>query len=298
MLKTNNFVATLIAHPQNPVLTAEIAIRVREFLSAKSITWLAPEIACDITFQSLQKPSIIEEGLRNLLNGCQLDIIVQKPINRRKKLLVADMDSTIIEQECIDELAESAGIKDRISSITESAMRGELAFEPALRQRVHLLKNLSISVIDEVLQSRITIRSGAKTLVKTMRNHGAYTALISGGFTLFTQKIADLVGFDEHQANRLMEENGRLTGEVRDPILGKEAKLTKMLELCQKLRLNPDETLAVGDGANDLAMLTHAGCGVAFHAKPIVADAAAVKINYADLTGLLYIQGFNQKEFS
>jgi len=298
MSKNNNFVATLVASSQNPVLTAEIVESVCELLRTKAITWLAPEIACDFDFQSLDKADLIERELRKILQSQQLDIIVQNPINRRKKLLVADMDSTIIEQECIDELAESVGIKDEISSITERAMRGELAFEPALRQRVHLLRDLSIRVIEEVLQHRITIRAGAKTLVKTMKNHGAYTALISGGFTLFTQKIAKLVGFDEHQANQLVVENGQLTGKVLDPILGKEAKLAKMLELCKKLRLSLDEALAVGDGANDLAMLTHAGCGVAFHAKPIVAKAAAIKINYADLTGLLYIQGFSQKEFS
>jgi phosphoserine phosphatase len=233
-----------------------------------------------------------EAALRAFFKG---DICVQPVAYRRKKLLVADMDSTMIEQECIDELADFVGKKAFVSEITERAMRGELAFEPALRERVALLKGLPLSVIDEVIRDKITLMAGGKTLIATMKANGAYCALVSGGFTAFTAKIAAILGFDENRGNILLHEKGCLTGLVQAPILGKEAKRAALLEL--SANLHPQETLALGDGANDLDMITVAGLGVAYHAKPKVAEAAKARIDHGDLTSLLFFQGFTQKEW-
>jgi phosphoserine phosphatase len=211
--------------------------------------------------------------------------------------LLADMDSTMIGQECVDELADYAGVKERVAKITERAMRGEIEFEPALRERVALLKGLPVSVIDEVLKTRITPTPGGRALVATMRAHGAYTCLISGGFTLFTSAVAAMLGFDEHRANELVVRDGKLTGEVKEPILGRAAKLATLIELLESVDLDDVDTLAVGDGANDLDMIRAAGLGVAYHAKPAVADAAAARIDYGDLTALLYAQGYRRDEF-
>ncbi|HMJ28665.1 MAG TPA: phosphoserine phosphatase SerB, partial [Xanthobacteraceae bacterium] len=216
---------------------------------------------------------------------------------RRKKLLLADMDSTMIEQECIDELADYAGLKAHVARITERAMRGEIEFEPALRERVALLKGLPVSVVDEVLQKRITPTPGGRELVATMRAHGAYTCLISGGFTLFTGAVARMLGFQEHRANELIVQDGKLTGEVKEPILGRAAKLATLIELRESFDLDDIDTLAVGDGANDLDMIQVAGLGVACHAKPAVAAAAAARIDHGDLTALLYAQGYRRDEF-
>jgi phosphoserine phosphatase len=215
----------------------------------------------------------------------------------RAKLFLADMDSTMIEQECIDELADFVGLKAEVSAITERAMRGEIAFEPALRERVALLKGLPVSVIDEIIEKRLTLSPGARTAVQTMKAHGAYTCLVSGGFTLFTAAIAARIGFDEHRANTLMVANERLTGEVAEPILGREAKRATLIELRDKLGLAPDETMAVGDGANDLDMLQEAGLGVAYCAKPAVAAAAHARIDVPDLTQLLALQGYAPADY-
>jgi phosphoserine phosphatase len=225
-----------------------------------------------------------------------MSIVMQKTYPR-KKLLLADMDSTMIEQECIDELADMVGLKDSVSSITERAMQGEIAFEPALRERVALLRGLPVTVIDTIITDRITLTPGGKTLIATMKANGAYTCLVSGGFTLFTARIAEMLGFDEHRANELIVIDGKLTGEVREPILGKEAKRATLIELREKLGLAHEDTLAVGDGANDLAMIGEAGLGVAFHAKPAVAEAADARIDHGDLTALLYLQGYRENEF-
>ena len=223
--------------------------------------------------------------------------MVQPQIDRRKKLFLADMDSTMIGQECIDELADFAGLKTHVAAITERAMRGEIAFEPALRERVALLKGLAVGVIDEVLKQRITLTPGGRELVATMRAHGAYTCLISGGFTLFTQAVAAMTGFQENRANELKVQDGKLTGEVAEPILGRAAKLATLIELREAFDLDNLDTLAVGDGANDLGMIEAAGLGVAYHAKPAVAAAAAARIDHGDLTALLYAQGYRREEF-
>jgi phosphoserine phosphatase len=226
-----------------------------------------------------------------------IDIVVQPEANRRKKLFLADMDSTMIDQECIDELADFAGLKAHVAGITERAMRGDIEFEPALRERVALLRGLPVSAIHEVLKTRITATPGGRELVMTMRAHGAYTCLISGGFTLFTRAVAAEIGFQENRANELLTGDGKLTGEVREPILGRAAKLATLIELREAFDLDDIDTLVIGDGANDLGMIEAAGLGVAYHAKPAVAAAAAARIDHGDLTALLYAQGYRRDEF-
>jgi len=226
-------------------------------------------------------------------------VVIQPHDGRRKRLLVADMDSTMIAQECIDELADYAGFKSRVAAITERAMRGEIAFEPALRERVALLKGLPAAVIDEVIAERIKLMPGGPTLVATMRANGAYTCVVSGGFTAFTTSIAATIGFDEQRANTLLTDAaGRLTGEVAEPIVGREAKFDTLLALRQRLHLTHEQTLAVGDGANDIPMVKAAGLGVAFHGKPAIREAAPTAcIDHGDLTALLYAQGYRREEF-
>jgi phosphoserine phosphatase len=216
--------------------------------------------------------------------------------HRRKKLLVADMDSTIIPVECIDEVADFAGVRERVEAITERAMRGELVFEDALRERVALINGLPEAKLQAVHDARITLTPGARALVRTMRAHGAHTALVSGGFTFFTERVAAAAGFDFHQANRLLSARGRLTGRVAEPVLGRAAKLEALTRLAAERGLALGDALTVGDGANDLAMIEAAGLGVAFRAKPIVAERANASIVHGDLTALLYLQGYSAEE--
>ena len=223
---------------------------------------------------------------------------MQEVSGRRKQILIADMDSTMIDQECIDELADEVGIKAEVAAITARSMNGEIAFEPALRERVALLKGLDMAVIAKIIERRITLAAGAVALVRTMRSHGAWTALVSGGFDVFTGPIAAKIGFDEQRANRLVEANGRLAGAVAEPILGRAAKADALTEIATRLGLSVADAIAVGDGANDLDMLQLAGTGVALHAKPVVAAAAKVRIDHGDLTSLLYIQGYSHQEFA
>ena len=293
-------VATLICNPQAPALATAMVERARSVLPhAAPARWLAPEIAADIAFAG-EAPFDRAKTLATLgeaLDGAPVDIVVQPAEGRRKALFVADMDSTIIGQECIDELADLVGLKARVSAITERAMRGEIAFEPALRERVALLAGLDASVVADVIKNRITLTPGAKTLVRTMRANGAYTALVSGGFTAFTGVIADMVGFHENRANVLIAENGKFAGRVQDPILGADAKLASLRQLRDDRALAETATLAAGDGANDLPMLCAAGLGVAFHAKPAVAAAASARIDHGDLTAVLFAQGYARDEF-
>jgi phosphoserine phosphatase len=222
---------------------------------------------------------------------------VQPVAARRKKVLIADMDSTMIDQECIDELADEIGIKPHVAAITARAMNGEIAFEPALRERVLLLRGLPASVIASVVEKRITLASGGCTLVATMKRHGAFTALVSGGFTAFTNPVARMLGFDDSVANRLIVEDGRLAGTVAEPILGRQAKADALRAIIARLGLDAADVIAVGDGANDLDMIRLAGTGVALHAKPAVAAEAGIRIDHADLTALLYLQGYRASEF-
>jgi len=297
-----SLVATLICNPADPALDSTVVDGARAILpSPGAAQWLFHEVAVDIPFSG-QIPfegrdiRQIENRLREARGDLPIDIVVQPQAFRRKKLFLADMDSTMIGQECIDELADFAGLKAHVAGITERAMRGEIEFEPALRERVALLKGMPVSVVDEVLAKRITPTPGGRELVMTMRAHGAYTCLISGGFTLFTNAVAAMIGFEENRANELLVADGKLTGEVREPILGRAAKLATLIELRESFDLDNLDTLVVGDGANDLGMIQDAGLGVAYRAKPAVA-AAAARIDHGDLTALLYAQGYRRDEF-
>jgi phosphoserine phosphatase len=297
-----SLVATLICNPADPALDSTVIDGFRAILPGDNeMHWLSDGVAADILFASdtngIADQRALADRLRAARRDMPIDVVVQPVLGRRKKLFLADMDSTMIGQECIDELADFAGLKAHVAAITERAMRGEIEFEPALRERVALLKDLSVGVVDEVLAERITLTPGGRALVQTMRAHGAYTCLVSGGFTLFTAKVAELVGFQEHRANELHVADSKLTGTVAEPILGKAAKLATLVELREAASLDNLDTLAVGDGANDLAMIQDAGLGIAFHAKPAVAVAAHGRIDFGDLSALLYAQGYRRGEF-
>jgi len=292
-------VATLISNPARPVLDAAALDAARAALpDAQAPRWLDAGIAADIPFTPDAADMATADRVRAVLGNAPIDVVVQPLTMRRKRLLVADMDSTMIGQECIDELADYAGLKAHVAAITERAMRGEIAFEPALRERVALLKGLPVATVDDVIAKRITLTPGARILVATMRANGAYSCLVSGGFTLFTGRVAVLIGFDEHRGNTLIVEDGRLAGRVEEPILGRDAKRTTLIELRNRLGLSPQDTLAAGDGANDIPMIEAAGLGVAYRAKPLVAGAAHARIEHGDLTALLYLQGYARRDFA
>lgn len=257
--------------------------------------WLADGVACDIAFGGMTAHDA-ETVARSALDGRKVDVVGQRAAGRRKQLLIADMESTIIENEMLDELAAAAGIGAAIADITARAMAGELDFEGAIRARVKMLEGLDESALKDALAA-IRITPGAADLVATMRANGAYCALVSGGFLFFTGWVRDRLGFDYDQANRLAIADGRLTGTVDEPILGRDAKREALLRLSAERGLSPEAAITVGDGANDLAMLETAGTGVAFRAKPIVAERAKARIDHGDLTALLYIQGYRREEF-
>ena len=254
--------------------------------------WLAEGEALEVP------PFIGQEEFLSAIADLPIDANIVPVANRRKRLLIADMDSTMIQQECIDELGVMAGIGDHIKAITLRAMKGELDFEGALKERVKLLKGLDFGIIDKILAERITLMPGGRTLIATMKANGAHTALVSGGFTPFTSKVAAMLGFDENQANELIVADGQLTGEVGYPILGQQAKLDALRRISAQMGISTADALAVGDGANDLAMLGEAGMGVALHAKPQVQEAARFRVNHGDLTALLYLQGYMKEEFA
>ena len=257
--------------------------------------WLSPDEAAEFPVNTL--PANLDQ-VRADVAPMGVDLNGVSMAGRRKQVLIADMDSTMVEQECIDELAAEAGVGDRVADITARAMNGEIEFEDAINERVGLLKGLPVNVIDKVLNDRITLAPGAKTLVSTMKAQGAHTVLVSGGFTQFTDRIAEHLGFDETRANSLLDADGLLTGKVARPILGREAKVRALDEVTARHGLTPSDAIAVGDGANDLGMLDRAGLGVALHAKPSVAAAAPVRIDHADLTSLLFLQGYARTEFA
>jgi phosphoserine phosphatase len=306
-----NLVATLVSNPAAPAVDDAVLAAAAAALTAPAeAAVLAPGIAADLAFSddggtggedaAVARAAMraVEDAVRSALAGRPVDVFVQRAAGRRKRLLVADMDSTLIGQECIDELADELGLKPRIAAITERAMRGEIAFEPALRERVALLAGLDAGVVEKVFRERIRATPGAATLAATMRAHGGYAAIVSGGFTVFTERVAGALGFDEHNANELIVEAGRLAGRVAEPILGQDAKRQRLHALAARFGLSLSQTLAVGDGANDLAMIRDAGLGVAFRAKPAVAAEADARVDHGDLTALLYFQGYRMAEFT
>ncbi|RUW88082.1 phosphoserine phosphatase SerB [Mesorhizobium sp. M7A.F.Ca.US.010.02.1.1] len=290
-------IATLVSRPTERALSLSLANMASRSVGASAVVWLAEGIACDLVLPEAADDAVTSAVLRTALASEAVDVIVQEAETRRKKILIADMDSTMIDQECIDELADEIGVKDHVAAITARSMNGEIAFEPALRERVALLKGLDAAVVDRIVANRLTLAAGGRVLVRTMRANGAWTALVSGGFEVFTTRIAAMLGFQENRANRLLEQDGRFIGLVGEPILGRAAKADALIEISARLGLTPADAIAVGDGANDLDMIRLAGTGVALHAKPTVAAQAKVRIDHGDLTALLYVQGYRQEEF-
>jgi phosphoserine phosphatase len=290
-----NYVAILAGNRETGGVSPAQAEAARHAVSGEAIHWLAHDVAAEFHIRSTDH-ALSEALIRASLGDAPIDVAVLPVEHRRKRLLVADMDSTIIGCECIDELADFAGVKAEVADITERAMRGELDFPDALRHRVSLLKGLDLGALQQAYDERVRLNPGARALVRTMNAHGAQTALISGGFTFFTSRVAEIAGFHINRANQLGDDGVRLDGTVAEPILGREAKLAGLVELRDRHGLLPEQTLAVGDGANDLAMIEASGLGVAYRAKPLVAAAARAKLDHADLTALLYFQGYADHE--
>jgi phosphoserine phosphatase len=295
-------VLTLICDPAAPILSPDHVSEVRTAVAGAGAEvgtiddWLRRGVACDLAFAGADLRRVTEAAHRALTDA-PIDVAVQPRRGRRKRLLVCDMDSTIITTECIDELADFAGVREQVAEITRRAMAGELEFAGALRERVALLEGLPETVLERTYAERVRLTPGAHTLVQTMRAHGAFTVLVSGGFRFFTARVAADAGFDLEVANDLELREGRLSGRVREPILDRDTKLATLLRVARERGLDPADALAAGDGANDLPMLLAAGLGVAFHAKPAVAAAAAVRVDHGDLTALLHLQGYRSEEF-
>ncbi|MGR3508478.1 MAG: phosphoserine phosphatase SerB [Sulfitobacter sp.] len=285
---------TLLTSPERPHLEPVLVDSLRNAWGGGDAVWLAPDEAA--TFEMKRMPGNRWDVWAEC-QGMGVDLVITPAEGRRKKMLLADMDSTIIQQECIDELADEAGVGGRVKDITARAMNGELDFEAALRERVALLKGLDEAVIGRVLSSRISHMPGSKVLLATMKANGAYSALVSGGFSAFTTAVAAALGFDENRANTLLVEQGKLTGGVGHPILGKQAKVDALESITATLGISEADVIAVGDGANDLGMLHRAGMGVALHAKPAVAAECDLRVNFGDLTALLFIQGYGLDDF-
>ena len=289
------FVATLLTDPTRRTLEPALVESLCNAWGGENPRWLDVDTAAEFTLP--EKPGNLWSVWEDL-QALRVDLCVQPAEGRRKRMLLADMDSTMIRQECIDELADMAGVGAHVAAITARAMNGELDFESALDERVSLLKGLPVSVIDRVLAERITLMPGGPVLLATMKANGGHAALVSGGFTAFTARIAAMLGFDEHRANTLLAEDGVLTGAVARPILGKQAKVDALDQITARLGITPADVMAVGDGANDLGMLHKAGAGVALHAKPSVAAQCDLRINHGDLTALLHLQGYAAADFA
>jgi phosphoserine phosphatase len=289
------FMVTLLTSPAAPRLDPALVASLRNAWGGGEAAWLAPDEAAEFAVPA------VPDGRWDVwaeLQGMGVDLVLQPAAGRRKRMLLADMDSTMIRQECIDELADMAGVGAEVAAITARAMNGELDFEGALKARLGLLRGLDAAVIGTVLAERITFMPGGRELVATMKANGGYAALVSGGFTAFTGPVAEALGFDEHRANELLVEDGRLSGAAAEPILGREAKVRALEEITARLGMGAADVMAVGDGANDLGMLKRAGAGVALHAKPVVAAEVDIRVNHGDLSALLYIQGYSRDEFA
>lgn len=289
------FTTTLLCNPAAPILEEALVESLRNAWGGGDARWLNPGIAAEFDLGVM--PGNRWDVWADL-QGMGVDLCMQPTEGRRKRMLLADMDSTMIQQECIDELADMAGVGARVAAITARAMNGELDFEGALIERVGLLNGLPVDVIDRVLAERITYMPGGKVLIATMKAHGGHAALVSGGFTAFTEKVAAALGFDENRANTLLARDGVLIGDVGRPILGKQAKVDALEQITARLGIAESDVIAVGDGANDLGMLHRAGAGVALHAKPSVAAQCELRVNHGDLTALLYLQGYAADEFA
>ena len=295
---SDRFFLVLTADPAQAKLTPATSHQILAELGIQAeLTCLAPDIAYEAEIDAAIAKPLNRDKCDDIAHSYKTDINVISAAHRRKKLLVADMESTIIEQECLDELAELLDLRPQIADITERAMRGEIDFEPALRERVMLLKGLSETTLEDIYREKVTLMPGAAQLIATMRAHGAICALVSGGFSFYAEKIATRLGFHRWESNHLSIQNGALDGTVRDPILGRNAKAEYLSQWQRQDEIPQAATMAVGDGSNDLAMLAIAGAGVAFRAKPLVAEAAKIAIHYGDLTALLYLQGYHQQDF-
>ena len=293
-----SYVLTLIGNAQSaPLESVHIEQVWQRLETAGKSHWLSKREACDLFLESSLSAMDITAQAREALPAAAIDTVCTPVEGRRKKLLISDMDSTIINQECINELGDAIGIGPQISEITAAVINGDISFAEALRKRLALMKGMRRRVLESVYEERISLQAGARTLVQTMRHHQAFCILVSGGFSFFTRRIAERLGFHEHQANTLVFEEDRLTGEVLEPILGRSAKQHTLTRLCDEQGLEARDVLAVGDGANDINMIEAAGLGVAYHGSDSLKEQANASIEYGDLTALLYIQGFHKSEF-
>ncbi len=287
-------IGNMASAPLEPVHIERVC---RHLATTGEVDWLADREACDLFIEAPVSAVDIAKQARAALSGTAIDAVCTSVEGRRKKLLVSDMDSTVINQECIDELGDAIGVGSRIREITAAVVNGDISFSDALRKRMALMKGMERGLLDRVYEERISLQSGARTLVQTMRRHGAFCILVSGGFSFFTRRIAERIGFHDHQGNQLAFEDEKLTGQVREPILGRSAKLNTLMRLCAEKGLEPSDVLAVGDGANDIKMIEAAGLGVAFHGSDSLKERASACIDHGDLTAVLYIQGFHKSEF-
>ncbi len=293
-------VVTLVGNPRQAPVSPGLAHAARSALSrlggrVGDADWLSPGTACDVPIEGID-PAAAVEAVRAALAGRPIDVVAQPRRHRRKRLLVADMDSTIIRQECIDEMAEFIGRRADVAAITERAMRGDMDFAEAVRERAAMFAGLGADILERACDERVSLTPGAETLVRVMRRNGAVTALVSGGFTQFTRRVAERAGFDHHHGNELEVAAGRLTGRALEPIGGGDAKAELLDRHRRRLGISAERTLAVGDGANDIPMIAAAGLGVAFRGKPRVVEAADAEVRHGDLTALLYFQGFREAE--
>ena len=292
-------VITMIASKKGNIVPINdiVSMIEREGIELRSSEWLTRGEAYEIVVDK-DLPDILKRMLEMRAHESKADLVVQHMDGREKKILIADMDSTMIRQECIDEIADAVGVKDKVAAITEKAMQGEIDFEDALRARVALLKGVTVAQMEQIFKQRITFTAGAKYLVQTMKKRKAHTVLVSGGFKFFTSKVAAAIGFNEDYANMLQVVDDQLTGQVIDPVLGADAKLEVLQELCRRRHVSPQKVMAVGDGANDLQMVKAAGTGVAFHAKPILQKDAQIRLRFCDLSALLYVQGIPRYDWA